>query len=192
MSNLAFLAPARRWDEIQQIAYAVRNILVKQGLPDVPAFPVMEFVEFILPKLLPEFSVFAGDHSTMEGAEGLAAPDGSHIEIREDVMRKAWAGEGRARFTVAHELGHLFLHSNQKLQRAPSSAIAYFRNSEKQADHFAASLLMPHTMISADDTCETLVMRFGVSSIAAEIRLKYLTKKGLITTTAPKNGGCCM
>ncbi len=56
----------------------------------------------------------------------------------------------RRNFTVAHELGHLFLHmgfkTNQKLWDSQNN-VAYYRNGfsdlEYQSNEFAAALLMP-------------------------------------------------
>ena len=56
----------------------------------------------------------------------------------------------RKNFTIAHELGHLFLHmgfqTNPKLWNSPNNSL-YYRNGnselEYQANEFAAALLMP-------------------------------------------------
>ena len=55
---------------------------------------------------------------------------------------------GRKLFTVAHELGHIFLgHANYSvLYRVPREGVTY-TGKEKEANSFAASLLMPEFMI---------------------------------------------
>lgn len=67
--------------------------------------------------------------------------------IREDVY-EAWNDpndpmHGRARFTLAHELGHLVLHEGPALHRQ-TAMIKHkvFEDSEWQADYFA-EFLMP-------------------------------------------------
>ena len=63
------------------------------------------------------------------------------------------ASEGFIRFTVAHELGHYFLPGHPEalfpngdgLHRSRSGFISHDRH-ERQADHFAAALLMPEKL----------------------------------------------
>jgi len=90
----------------------------------------------------------------------------------------AWAGDGRARFTAAHELGHLVMHTNIPLARAkPEERIKPFRRSEPQANQFAAELLMPPRFFLLDDDERTVMERHGVSWEAAKNRLEYLRNK---------------
>lgn len=98
--------------------------------------------------------------------------------------------EGRKNFTIAHELGHLFLHmgfrtnreswenqKNKKYQRYGSSRQEY------QANEFAAALLMPkkeYKRIFFQNIQDNYVDMtnvanyFGVSVEAARIRGKFL------------------
>ena len=47
--------------------------------------------------------------------EGLAFPAQKKIDIREDVYKAACQGEGRARFSIMDEMGHLILHNSNKV-----------------------------------------------------------------------------
>lgn len=69
--------------------------------------------------------------------------------------------ENRRRFTIAHELGHYFLHQGEKvhLDSDPSGFVINLRGplsktgeskDEKEANYFAAELLMPAKMIERD------------------------------------------
>jgi Zn-dependent peptidase ImmA (M78 family) len=90
--------------------------------------------------------------------------------IRQDVYARADAGEGRDRFTMCHELGHLILHRDLALSRVdPSRPSKLYCNSEWQADKFASFLLMPRSLV------EGIALRdaqevFGVSLDAARAR----------------------
>src|SRR6266542_3178435 len=64
----------------------------------------------------------------------------------------------RRRFTIAHELGHLLLHEDEKFHVDEKSTIA-FRNQESsqatssdeiEANQFAAELLMPSEIIAKE------------------------------------------
>ena len=89
--------------------------------------------------------------------------------------------QGRFRFSIAHELGHVLLnHEPLKHvyeQREPAA--------ERQADSFAAELLLPERFLRGDCanyTVQELAMRYKVSRQSLELRLNNL---GL----APKGSG---
>ena len=59
---------------------------------------------------------------------------------------------GRVRFTVAHELGHYYLHRDYLLSGKCHSSITNFASNEQiesEADNFAAALLMPMELFRA-------------------------------------------
>lgn len=63
--------------------------------------------------------------------------------------------EGRVRFSVAHELGHFYLpgHRESLLRGRSHNSVANFRSrepQEKEADEFAAALLMPEGLFGAE------------------------------------------
>ncbi|MGX9351351.1 ImmA/IrrE family metallo-endopeptidase [Shimia sp. W99] len=113
--------------------------------------------------------------------------------------------ENRRRFTLAHELGHLFQHmlpNYQDVQRAEEfkDGPREFRRDgsvgkeEREANQFAAKLLMPAPMVKEESTklkdayrkpdgkigmsrqrfIDELAQKFEVSSQAMEYRLKNL------------------
>jgi len=60
--------------------------------------------------------------------------------------------EGRVRFSIAHELGHYYLHRDRLLRGEAHSSQADFRSRsplEQEADEFAARLLMPQELFVA-------------------------------------------
>lgn len=60
--------------------------------------------------------------------------------------------EGRFRFTVAHELGHLTLHSKLSLSFHETTDESEFinRRIEREADRFAAAFLMPIPLLTRE------------------------------------------
>lgn len=99
----------------------------------------------------------------------------------------------RRRFTLAHEIAHLVLHSDEKLHVDSSFPVAFRNESsglgtddlEIEANQFAAALLMPEEFLRRDiieadhtndfeDVIGTLARRYRVSAQAMGIRLNAL------------------
>jgi Zn-dependent peptidase ImmA (M78 family) len=104
----------------------------------------------------------------------------------------------RQNFTIAHELGHLLLHQKETVHYDNNFPI-HLRSglssegtddTEKEANYFAAVLLMPANFLEKDlkeavqksggmyflddDVISSLAKRYGVSTQALIIRLKNL------------------
>lgn len=96
----------------------------------------------------------------------------------------------RRRFTIAHELGHYILHSKSRSLFVDKNKSVMYRNSEsstgeflkeREANAFAAALLMPIPLIASeikdlkgDDIVEQLAKKFNVSTQAMSFRLSNL------------------
>lgn len=175
MSGNNQLVPPLSWAAIEDLTNSVRAAL---KLSDEPHFPVMTVLERILDHKLELLSLEVGSRDEMGDAEGFTCPEGSFIRLRDDVYRKAWEGNGRARFTAAHELGHYVLHAGAPLARVKQSErYPPYRLSEPQANVFAASILMPRRFFTEAEDASTVANRHGVSREAANNRLKYLRRK---------------
>ena len=173
-----FIVPPRNWDSIASIAKGVR---AQFGLDQEPSFPIIDFIERILDQELEWLQFEVGTSEEMGMAEGYTCPNGSFIQLREDVYKGACQLIGRHRFTAAHELGHFAMHTSVPLARATSAEkIPPYRLAEPQANHFAAELLMPAEFIRRSDTARALANRFNVSHDAACRRLEYLIRKNKI------------
>lgn len=98
--------------------------------------------------------------------------------------REARRSPGRARFTVAHELGHWYLHAEnaddenfQRFCRDPD--LRAERHQEGEANRFAAGLLMPEELLrelaaASHFNLALLGKRFDVSVPAMRLRLTTL------------------
>lgn len=102
--------------------------------------------------------------------------------------------KNRQRFTIAHELGHYLLHEQEKLhvdrrfqiQLRDGNSSKGESEEEKEANLFAAELLMPVSFIRQDlaevegldleddATVSGLAEKYGVSTQAMTFRLAYL------------------
>jgi hypothetical protein len=107
------------------------------------------------------------------GSFEAAMNDEEHtLIIRESVLEAVKAGQERARFTVAHELGHYLLGHRGTKQRSANKAIyatAKDRQEEHEADLFASYFLVPTHLATNLSSPNEIAERFQVSSQAAEI-----------------------
>ena len=170
-----YQVPPKSWDYIEQQAQGLRRAL---KLNAVPYFPVMDVLERVLHNHLNFTEMLIAERGEMGAAEGYTCPRGSFIMLREDVYTGAWEGDARARFTVAHELGHLFLHRNVPLARIKRrDKVPAYARAEPQANTFAAALLMPRALMLRYTTVPAVQNAFGVSKRAAEHRLRPAARK---------------
>lgn len=111
--------------------------------------------------------------------------DGSLSRLKDGrilIVINANRTDGRKIFTLAHELGHIFLnHWGKNLYNLALTDRdnPIFKKAERHADIFAAEILMPAHMVkkafySKTQTVEELAELFQVSYQAMEIRLQEL------------------
>jgi len=166
--------PFRSKPEIEDIATAV---LRHHGLYGVPVDP-------ILVAHAANIKV-SNAHFSEPNVSGMIAKRGEN----EMILVNASDPPSRKRFSIAHELGHHFLHLSEDDGEFVTSALDLFRESdpensdadarsEWQANYFAAALLMPSALVrqwhDVEPDAATLAQRFNVSRQAMEYRLRQL------------------
>ena len=105
-------------------------------------------------------------------------PIDNKMEVDEDVCIAACNGDKRHRFTIAHELGHYFLHGDKiAFNRVPPGRIIKaYEDPEWQANTFASYLLVSPSSICELKTAENISKKCGVSYQAAKIALENAKK----------------
>lgn len=153
--------------DLRRFAKIVRSLT---GVPETEKFPILEFLEMVLPKIFDDFVLEIVPKNEMGNKHGETRPKRHLIRLREDVYDGACAGNGRDLYTVAHEIGHLFLHTGDySFARREGQSIPLYKNSEWQADAFAGELLMPCVAIKGMSP-EEIELRYGVSMTAARVQ----------------------
>lgn len=156
-----------------------RELLREAGVAEAP-IPIEQLAKRAGGEI--RYEPFRGELSGMR----LAQARGSVIGVN------ALHARVRQRFTIAHEIGHLLLHPDDRFHLDKSLPIQ-FRDersstgedeAEVEANQFAAELLMPEDMVrkavvpwigrSAEDAIEHLAQTFEVSVQAMTIRLTTL------------------
>ena len=124
---------------------------------------------------------------------GLLIPATRYVYLN---AREARESEGRRRFTLAHEIGHWVCQCDEGRAMAPEPIMCRQSDMsakvdarlEREANNFAASLLMPETPVrraaQAGLAPEQAAERMGVSDIAMEWRYFNLG----ITDRRPRRG----
>lgn len=142
-----------------------------------PYFPIVEFIEMYA-SIDDDFNYEIVPVEKLN-EYALTIPTEKLIKIREDVYIDAVNGIPRHRYTLAHELGHVFLHTPERilLARAPSpNDIPYAERPEWQANTFAGELLAPADMVNTFYDEAAIAETFGVSLAVARIQLNEAKK----------------
>ena len=162
----------------QQVESRARDVLRRHGLTSIPVDPV------ILANRL-GIAVHNAKFSD-ETIVGMIAKRGSDLTLLVNQSDPPY----RKRFTIAHELGHHFLHlledgefvdSEADLFRQPHEGqqeVTPERRREIQANMFAAALLMPEEEVvdhwKTSRSVEQMARVFNVSESAMGIRIDQL------------------
>lgn len=125
------------------------------------------------------FNFRTGSVDELGQDEALVDEAAHTLIVRDSVMEAVKAGQERARFTVAHELGHYVLgHKGmkQRTERPTAYPTARDRIEETEANIFASYFLVPTRMALGITSPEAIAMRFQVSSTVAEIAFERIAR----------------
>jgi Zn-dependent peptidase ImmA (M78 family) len=164
-----FVQPRTRAD-ISILATAVRTAL-HLGDGRVAMAPLLEIA---LPEILPDYEFLIVEDHQMPGAEGFTDLSKPIISMPQSVYDALLEACPRARFTAAHELGHLLMHSGSHVQYARAEHANVSTDPEWQANEFAGAFLMPEQPFRQCRSVEEAVQRFGVGYKAAQVRANRL------------------
>jgi hypothetical protein len=182
--------------KIEKFAISVRAVLLPTtALSDeVPGITVFEDMhELEIESDGRTFNVNYAVNALPAGIEGISSYDPDRDEILLTLAPATYsslsAGIPRALFSLAHEIGHVCVHTAKlvelssiphkvaALNRGQTPAHRAFEDTEWQANAFAAAFLMPAAGLEELEsrgivvTPKELVRRFNVSFDAARIRL---------------------
>lgn len=161
--------------EIRELA---NQVLKKNNMADIPVDirelckheDIMLFDDFDTSKLI------TGDIETekvISGAYLSKAILTNGSETKAILVSDTERGEWRKRFTIAHELGHHFLHEETTMSFRRDKSLK-----EREADIFAAEILMPKELVEKEYQknvdLQYLARKFNVSFQAMKYRLSSL------------------
>lgn len=167
-----FIADPMSRIDIRGFATIIRKV---SGLEKAESFPVLHFLENCMPLIDDEFSLEYVDPLGLPDKYAETYPNKHSMKIRTDVYERAANGYHLDRFTIAHEIGHYFMHQpdNISLARADKEIkIPTYKKPEWQANTFAGELLVPPRLANGY-SIEEVVEHFHVSPMVAKIQLSY-------------------
>jgi Zn-dependent peptidase ImmA (M78 family) len=113
------------------------------------------------------------------------------IAIKRSVYHAAYLGEGRARNTIAHELGHAVLHDGPQMSRRATGNVRPgwlrpFESAEHHANVFAAAFLINDSVATALSSSDDISIEFGISLESASIYFQELIEERNIANNAER------
>ena len=177
--------PGMSWKAVDNIVTKFLEKFYPNLLEEPNELPVQDFLEFHLNKIGYDYEVADLPY----GKEAETDFENKVIRISTSTYDALCRNDGRARFTVMHEVGHAILHHkyfrgilrkenpNIRLNR---SKIPPYRDPECQANVFASSVLMPTKFIKEMKRRGTDALEisdiFAVSHSTAAYRIDNLHK----------------
>ena len=135
-------------------------------------------VERLVYKVLPDRQM--GTNDAVTGYENGAVT----ITVKKSVHEKARFGDGRARNTLAHELGHAVMHDGAPKARKTGAAgnktaryIKPYESAEHQAKVFAPAFLIDDERAATCKSAEEISVNFVVSLESAKIFFDTLERE---------------
>lgn len=194
----SIVVPGMSWAQVESIA---RNALATLA-PNSAQEPIPpNMIQILEVDLFQKYGIDFGVEELPYGTEARFDPDANCIILAESTYRDLCANLPRARFTVAHEIGHAIMHApylkeildgNRKKRVLNRGEIPAYANPEMQANRFASELLMPsqlvRNLILQGKNVHDLSKIFQVSFDAASIKFKNVCKQfGLAVGAASPN-----
>ena len=173
MMNNCIAEPTSRY-EIRRITRFIRRSL---GLIDFIRVPVVELLDILTKVCDFNYEIVANNYLPKQI---YATTDVSTktIKIKEFVYNRAIKGDGFARFTIAHELGHYFMlcfFGYAFTKNITGKPVPAFQDPEWQADCFAGEFLMSYDLVR-NYSVDELIKKCNVSKKAANCQYRAFRK----------------
>lgn len=131
---------------------------------------IVRFIELVIPRFDPTFDYeYVEDGLLPAGVYAYFDPKENKLYILNSVYVRATEGVGRDRFTLAHEVGHYFLHDDGFTYARSTTKIPSYCNPEWQANTFASAFLIPKSLtlnMSVEEIMNACQVSYQAASIA--------------------------
>lgn len=174
--NLGFKVKATSTAELEFVAEDICEIFTELGYMTDGRLDAERVLEDLFPKLGFNFAIRSKEE--LNSIAACVYPDQQIIVVREDIYDDLLRNDGRARFTIAHELAHVILKHDLTLNRDSFAGNHQcFEDTEWQANNLGAAILMPRSIvIKYFDDPYGLMNHCGCSYSSALYRIKNVKK----------------
>lgn len=166
------IAPALSRNKIENFTDNIR----KQFNCSDCYFDIVSFVEMVIPAMDPTFNYeYVSADELVPGMYAYYDPNSNTMKILSSVYERACKDIGRDRFTIAHEVGHYFLHQEGYSFARTNFEIPAYCNPEWQANTFASALLIPKHQtktMTIDEIKDKCKVSYQAAKIAYECNLQ--------------------
>jgi IrrE N-terminal-like domain len=129
--------------DVEKISAAASDLRVRLSLPENEKFPIIDVLEFELSKVFPNFCLIIDSDDRFDRGVLAFATTTPEIVVRETIYTNAINGCSRARYVLAHELGHVWLSHGEVGRRTFNLENKLANIWEWQANEFAAEIMVP-------------------------------------------------
>ncbi len=163
-----------------QIAPALSRVAIEQLTDNIRTkfnctnyyFDIISFLEMVIPSIDGSFNYdYVESNELPDKTYAYYDSSKNQIKILSTVYERACNDNGRDRFTIAHEVGHYFLHREGCMFARTELEVPAYRSPEWQANTFASALLIPKNLTKYL-SIEQIANKCKVSHQAAEIAYK--------------------
>lgn len=181
MAEFYSIEPKSR-NDLRELAMIFRE---EVGLEDCIYFPIVEYMEQMMPKLFPNFNYeIVPDEDLPKNKHATTEIDivnnTGTVKIKQSVYDGACEGNGQHRMTIAHEvIGHFIplCVMGFKLSRSfETDDVPAFRDPEWQAKCLAGEFMIPKHLVK-DYSIDQIVKECGVSKLAAKTQRMAFVKE---------------
>lgn len=193
--DLSMEVPPLSKKDIEKFATTYLHLKAPERITTPGPFPVHQAWDDIQDDFK---GVIAGVGELPPGEEG-RCDSNNRVYISPEIYQGMLSDDGRSRFTVIHEIFHVWKHReyirrmisgnrHQALYRRKSEVKA-FRDPEWQANQFAGRVLVPtaaavklsEEWVNPFELVTAMMSAFQVSRKAAEVRLSQLKQEGYLS-----------
>lgn len=163
--------------DIREMAYRLRKVF---GFENELNFPIVQVIEFLSNNGVFNLEICTVDE--MGTKYGETIPSENIIKLREDIYDKACEGDGFARSTCAHELGHWLIgHSEETVSFCRKEddlrQRRAYEDPEWQANCFSGELFVYKHLVEGMAVDE-IVEKCGVTPSMAYYQLEKYEEEG--------------
>jgi hypothetical protein len=181
MSNDDYMVDPLSNSDVREHARRLRRFLKLADAERIDPLALEKVSEIWTVAGVKPFRIEAVADDDFPNDSGLTTYDGSAllIQIPRRIRHDAFMGDGYARYTIAHELGHATLHLDKLMQgaamprrrigNAASNWIPKFKSAEHQAMVFGGAFLINDERARQLSSPEEISVQAGVSLQAARI-----------------------